>query len=165
MRPPHQSKSKGKADTSNFILVKEERQLKAAAHKATSDVHAAQDSLADIRQTQYPLRKKTKKSKPWSLIPPTELKKTTRVEEDPQHATLKFDTNDLLISGTDYGIMTMATTVTRTLEGLEKLKAGQFFKLPKSTKLVAKDIAWKTGQFQLQRRLQRAKASHDSPAT
>ncbi|ORX45678.1 hypothetical protein DM01DRAFT_1377973 [Hesseltinella vesiculosa] len=64
----------------------------------------------------------------------TKLKKTTRVEEDPRHTTVNIDTNNLLISGTDYGIVTKATTVTHTLEDMEKL------------------------QFQFQRRLQRVKA-------
>ncbi|ORX53487.1 hypothetical protein DM01DRAFT_1336026 [Hesseltinella vesiculosa] len=143
-------------------MVQEERRLKAAAQKATRDVHAAQDSLANLRRTRYHLQeatdtKKPKKTKPSPPIPPTKINKTTRVEEDPRHTQLDLDLKECILSGTDYGIVTMATTVTHTLEELEKLKAGQFFKLPKPTKLVAKDIAWKTGQFQLQRRLQRAK--------
>ncbi|ORX51270.1 hypothetical protein DM01DRAFT_1375534 [Hesseltinella vesiculosa] len=156
------SKGKGKAETAKFAMVKEERQLKVAVQKATRDVHAAQDTLADLRQTQYQLQKvadakKSKKTKPLPPIPPTKISKTTRVEEDPRHTLLDLNLKECHISGTDSGIVTLATTVTHNFEELEKLKAGQFFKLPKAKKLVAKDIAWKTGQIQLQQRLQRTK--------
>ncbi|ORX47524.1 hypothetical protein DM01DRAFT_156710 [Hesseltinella vesiculosa] len=152
----------GKAETAKFTMIKEERQLKVAVQKATSDVHAAQDTLADLRQTRYQLQKvadtkKSKKTKPLPPIPPTKISKTTRVEEDPRHTLLDLNLKECHISGTDYGIVTLATTVTHNFEELEKLKAGQFFKLPKAKKLVAKDIAWKTGQIQLQQRLQRTK--------
>ncbi|ORX42603.1 hypothetical protein DM01DRAFT_1400812 [Hesseltinella vesiculosa] len=154
-----------------FDDVKVERTLKNSLQQATRDVHSVQDGLANLRSTRYTLQKaeeeqakkgKKKSKDKESPLPPTELKKTTRVEEDPRHTILKIDTNDLLISGTDYGVVTLATTVTHSVSDLEAIKAGQMVRLGKPTLITARDISWKTGQHQFNKKMKHDKAKSPS---
>ncbi|ORX42941.1 hypothetical protein DM01DRAFT_1340930 [Hesseltinella vesiculosa] len=154
-----------------FDDVKVERTLKNSLQQATRDVHSVQDGLANLRSTRYTLQKaeeeqakkgKKKSKDKESPLPPTELKKTTRVEEDPRHTILKIDTNDLLISGTDYGVVTLATTVTHSVSDLEAIKAGQMVRLGKPTLITARDISWKTGQHQFNKKMKHDKAKAET---
>jgi ribosomal protein S15P/S13E len=110
-----------------------------------------------LQRNDHAKQKKKSAAKESIPLPPSILTKTTRIEENPMNTTLALDLHDTVITGTDYGITTLAVTVSHTKYDLDLIKNGKYVKLPKPTKLVAKDLQWKSGNYQFTKKLERAK--------
>ncbi|KAG0176222.1 hypothetical protein DFQ29_006409, partial [Apophysomyces sp. BC1021] len=65
---------------------------------------------------------KHSKKKKTSPPTPSKLTPTSGIEEDSRHVNLDLDLSNTIITGTDYGVATLATTVARTVEQLQSIK-------------------------------------------
>ncbi|ORX51538.1 hypothetical protein DM01DRAFT_1079574 [Hesseltinella vesiculosa] len=65
-----------------------------------------------------------------------------------------------VMTGADYGVVTSATTMAFTLPDLEHIMAGDYVKLPKPSKMTAKDIQWQSGQLQFTKKLSKSMKAH-----
>ncbi|KAI8099101.1 uncharacterized protein BX664DRAFT_13109 [Halteromyces radiatus] len=149
-----------------FEDVGKEKELKRQKQAATQAVHRIQDELAVNRKIRYQLEKNRRKQRPktkkTSPPPPSKITPTSRMEESPKHVTLDFDIKNCIITGTDYGVATLATTVGHTVEQLDSIQNGKFVKLQRPTTMTAKDIEWKTGRYHFRKKLERKKKSTDA---
>ncbi|ORX43343.1 hypothetical protein DM01DRAFT_1350049 [Hesseltinella vesiculosa] len=142
----HLASSSHQEDTptsQKYMNMKAEHSLKRAAQKSTQDAHAVQDQLAEMRTIRFALQK---------------LQKTGTVEEDSRNVSLTMSTRDLMISGIDCGVVTLATTVAHSVPELQSVNVGHFVKLRKPTKITARDLSWKIGSWQFSKRLKHDKA-------
>ncbi|KAJ1909074.1 hypothetical protein H4219_006446, partial [Mycoemilia scoparia] len=105
------------------------------------------------QQSKYEARKQYTNPKP----PPSILTRTSRFEDSPEHVEQGFEQKRLIVAGTDYGVVTLATTVAHTFQQLEDIIEGKFVKLGKPILIKAKDIQWKARLYQYSKRLERVK--------
>ncbi|ORX47800.1 hypothetical protein DM01DRAFT_1348540 [Hesseltinella vesiculosa] len=145
--------------------VKAERILKEQKREAIKAKHDILDKLAEKRKMKY-LHQKRQICREKTCEghgqqpppPPTVLTPTTRTEEDPCETEIgTVDLEHTVVSGTDYGIVSFATTVTHSAQQLSTIMKGEFVKLPKATTTTAKDLHWRTGTFHFMKKLQKRK--------
>ncbi|ORX62889.1 hypothetical protein DM01DRAFT_1341480 [Hesseltinella vesiculosa] len=97
--------------------------------------------------------------------PPSTLSKNDRLEEDPRYSVPAEDLemDSAIMTGTDYGVVTFATTVAFIMPDLNRIVAivaGDHVKLPKTTKTTTKDIQWRSGQLEFSKKLIKAKKAN-----
>ncbi|KAI8391399.1 uncharacterized protein BYT42DRAFT_542955 [Radiomyces spectabilis] len=109
--------------------------------------HSALDALSEARKAiDKSTQKAPKKKDPPPAPPPSIPVGISRVEEDPRYVTLNLDLDHVILTGTNYGMVTLATTVAHSVEQLKAIKNGDWVKLPAPTTITAKDLHWGTGQ-------------------
>ncbi|ORX43313.1 hypothetical protein DM01DRAFT_1378798 [Hesseltinella vesiculosa] len=148
--------------------VKAERILKEQKREAIKAKHDILDKLAEKRKMKY-LHQKEQSDKSAAKKtceghgqqPPPHppcSRQPTRTEEDPCETEIgTVDLEHTVVSGTDYGIVSFATTVTHSAQQLSTIMKGEFVKLPKATTTTAKDLHWRTGTFHFMKKLQKRK--------
>ncbi|KAG0163290.1 hypothetical protein DFQ30_000404, partial [Apophysomyces sp. BC1015] len=75
---------------------------------------------------------------------------------------LDLDLSNMIITGTDYGVASLATTVAHIVEQLQSIKDGKFVRLARPTMTRAKDIQWKGGQYRFSKKPEHTKKNTDA---